>query len=373
MVGIYKFTNPVGEIYIGKSINIEYRYKQYKHADCAKQKKLFSSFFKYGFDNHEFEIIKECKEEDLNYYENYYIFEYLNKGKSLLNISIKKLFKDRKGRTFKYKKQEINKRVKNILNFNEEKYLNVLNKNKNIIESCSFNNEYVNKYFSSYKNYYLQMIDYYKDYISEENKENDLYYFDTNLNEIKSVFKTDNTNVPLTLFSILGLIKKHFTSKKNLPEFNKKSITRFSFVELNEENIKNLIKNCKQLDIVNFKFSNISIKYILHKLGRDKCKLVYPNLHDYIDTLNNESFDEELKIPDFKEIFNEIDKNGFALEVDFESILKEIKKSNNKFNEILKGYNLKRITANSYLKEKYGLTDLPERSYPKILIKNLEN
>jgi group I intron endonuclease len=67
MVGIYKITNPKGKIYIGQSINIENRFNQYKMMDksCIGPK-LFNSLFKYGYQNHIFEIIEECSLEELD-------------------------------------------------------------------------------------------------------------------------------------------------------------------------------------------------------------------------------------------------------------------------------------------------------------------
>lgn len=67
MIGIYKVTNPKGKIYIGQSINIENRFKQYKMIDksCIGPK-LFNSLIKYGYENHIFEIIEECNLEELD-------------------------------------------------------------------------------------------------------------------------------------------------------------------------------------------------------------------------------------------------------------------------------------------------------------------
>ena len=72
MIGIYKITNPNNKIYIGQSINIERRFNQYKKLMCKKQPILYRSFLKYGVENHIFEIIEECKIEQLNYKERYY-------------------------------------------------------------------------------------------------------------------------------------------------------------------------------------------------------------------------------------------------------------------------------------------------------------
>lgn len=74
MVGIYKITNPKGKVYIGKSKNIEKRFKFYKNIEnCKQQRKLYYSLLKYGYNNHKFEIIEECPTEHLNEKEIYWI------------------------------------------------------------------------------------------------------------------------------------------------------------------------------------------------------------------------------------------------------------------------------------------------------------
>jgi group I intron endonuclease len=74
-IGIYKIINPNGKVYIGQSIDIENRFKKYKH-NCRTQIKLSRSFQKYDISNHIFEIIEECIESDLNekerYWQDYY-------------------------------------------------------------------------------------------------------------------------------------------------------------------------------------------------------------------------------------------------------------------------------------------------------------
>lgn len=85
-IGIYKITSPSGKIYIGQSINIIKRFKNYKCLSCKDQPIIFNSFKKYGVENHIFEIIEECAVEQLNereiYWKQYYIEKY-NKQKML--------------------------------------------------------------------------------------------------------------------------------------------------------------------------------------------------------------------------------------------------------------------------------------------------
>lgn len=80
MIGIYKIISPSNRVYIGQSINIE---KRWKHHDtnCKNLIKLGRSFRKYGKENHKFEILQECKLEELDKLETYYKQLELNKVK----------------------------------------------------------------------------------------------------------------------------------------------------------------------------------------------------------------------------------------------------------------------------------------------------
>ena len=72
--GIYKITNPKGKVYIGRSKNIEVRFKRYsRYKTTNLQPKLFESFDKYGFENHIFEILDHRDNIEL---EAQYIKEY---------------------------------------------------------------------------------------------------------------------------------------------------------------------------------------------------------------------------------------------------------------------------------------------------------
>jgi group I intron endonuclease len=79
MIGIYKIINPKGKTYIGQSINIEKRWNGYKKLHCKGQHKLYNSLEKYGPENHVFEIIEECKLEELDNREIFWKKLYLEK------------------------------------------------------------------------------------------------------------------------------------------------------------------------------------------------------------------------------------------------------------------------------------------------------
>jgi group I intron endonuclease len=87
MIGIYKITSPSNKIYIGQSINIERRFKNYNSlSQTKKQVMLHYSFKKHGIDNHLFEIIEQCNIESLNKRERYWqdYYNVLEKGLNCL-------------------------------------------------------------------------------------------------------------------------------------------------------------------------------------------------------------------------------------------------------------------------------------------------
>lgn len=76
MIGIYKITNLINnKSYIGQSINIEGRFvshKKNKRSSLELQKDIIS----YGIENFSFDIIEECKLEELNEKETFWINYY---------------------------------------------------------------------------------------------------------------------------------------------------------------------------------------------------------------------------------------------------------------------------------------------------------
>ena len=85
MKGIYKIINPKGKIYIGQSVNIKKREKDYEKLRCKNQIKIYNSLLKYGWESHKFKIVEECVENLLEereiYWGNYY--KVLEKGLNL--------------------------------------------------------------------------------------------------------------------------------------------------------------------------------------------------------------------------------------------------------------------------------------------------
>ncbi len=71
--GIYKITSPSNKVYIGQSVDIIHRWIAHKSKNKTIKNKLYSSFKRYGIDNHKFEIICQCDKSELNNLEVYYI------------------------------------------------------------------------------------------------------------------------------------------------------------------------------------------------------------------------------------------------------------------------------------------------------------
>lgn len=86
MCGIYKIENLInGKVYIGKSINIQHRFRAHKNDSFNPKSKSYNSAIyrairKYGIENFSFEVIEECKEEFLNERETFWIDYYQSFG-----------------------------------------------------------------------------------------------------------------------------------------------------------------------------------------------------------------------------------------------------------------------------------------------------
>ena len=76
MVGIYKITNTLnGKFYIGQSNNIERRFKEHLTKGAISRIPLDIAIQKYGASNFELEILEECKVDELNEKESFWIEE----------------------------------------------------------------------------------------------------------------------------------------------------------------------------------------------------------------------------------------------------------------------------------------------------------
>lgn len=82
---IYKITSPTNKVYIGQTINLKSRMKNYRNLTCKSQGKIYSSLAKYGFSNHKFDILLNIPQVHLNYYERFFqdFYDCVNNGLNL--------------------------------------------------------------------------------------------------------------------------------------------------------------------------------------------------------------------------------------------------------------------------------------------------
>lgn len=75
MVGIYKIENLINhKVYIGQSIHIERRWSEHKQK--SSKSVISQAIKKYGVENFSFEVLEECRTQDLGKRESYYIQKY---------------------------------------------------------------------------------------------------------------------------------------------------------------------------------------------------------------------------------------------------------------------------------------------------------
>lgn len=97
--GIYKITSPTGKVYIGQAIDIERRFKEYYKLSnrIEVQRVLYNSFKKYGVENHQFDIIEYCTEDELNCSERFWQDEFDVIGDNGLNCILQECGEKRRG------------------------------------------------------------------------------------------------------------------------------------------------------------------------------------------------------------------------------------------------------------------------------------
>lgn len=91
MIGVYKILSPSGKVYIGQSIDMPRRFRQYRYGmKNSHQLKLKASIEKHGFDAHEVSIMQTFPTDIdlsvLTLYEQFYIDQYKESGHQMMNI-----------------------------------------------------------------------------------------------------------------------------------------------------------------------------------------------------------------------------------------------------------------------------------------------
>ena len=93
MCGIYKIENLInGKIYIGKSVDINYRIANHKSESFNPKSNAYDTAIhrairKYGLNNFSFEVIEECDRSNLSEREKYWI-DYYNTFKKGYNMTL---------------------------------------------------------------------------------------------------------------------------------------------------------------------------------------------------------------------------------------------------------------------------------------------
>ena len=95
--GIYKVTNPIGEVYIGQSTNISRRWEEHKNTAGEADHKFYQSIRQYGAGYHRFEVVENLNhipaadiKNLLNHLELQHFTLYKNQGVPLLNSNTPK-------------------------------------------------------------------------------------------------------------------------------------------------------------------------------------------------------------------------------------------------------------------------------------------
>jgi len=87
--GVYKITNPIGQVYIGSSINIKRRWKEHKNSfNKGEKTKIALSINDYGASNHTYDILEVCDNLSFREREKYFIKKYIDDKASMLNTYI---------------------------------------------------------------------------------------------------------------------------------------------------------------------------------------------------------------------------------------------------------------------------------------------
>ena len=90
MIGIYKITSPSGRHYIGQSIDIDRRKKQYQRV-TKNQTFLYNSLKKYGFDSHDFSVLETIDGEKLS---NAELIQWLDAKELFYSLKFNSMFPD---------------------------------------------------------------------------------------------------------------------------------------------------------------------------------------------------------------------------------------------------------------------------------------
>lgn len=84
-IGVYKITNPIGQVYVGSSSDIKQRWRNHKSSKSKSIRRLNNSFIEYGVQSHLFDFLEICDCSLLKEKERYWQEKYNAIGELGLN------------------------------------------------------------------------------------------------------------------------------------------------------------------------------------------------------------------------------------------------------------------------------------------------
>ena len=267
-----------------------------------------------------------------------------------------------------------------------QKLSKMIDNNISYLNDKDFGITYPNLYnfIRKRKRYLIDLYYAYKQQINDNMCYKDFPYFVTSYESLTKTFGISKGNASsvsktLALLALLGFIikmsdrdvdnniLKHYKDL-TISKGYSKHVTFFAITELRYCDLTDTEELCKFLNQKNFNLTGLSRELVYRTLGADYANFIYPQHEgEHISEKSNEKM---LDIVDM--IFKSINEKGYFLESDYCKINLNDINYKKCLNEILNSYNLKRITASTEIKSKLNI-QVPFRSFPKILIKNLEN
>ena len=222
-VGIYKITSPSGKVYIGQSVNLIRRKHRYSLLQCKKQIRLYNSIKKYGWKDHIFEILEECKISELNKRERYWQDFYDVLGPNGLNCvltntesksgkmskeTVKRLSESLKGRTLSDETKEKISNTKSGIKMSKEF------KEKRRKGSLGKNNNFYNKTHTTETK--KKMSKNRKGLLKRGNNGRAVKLIDKNTKQIFDCIKDAAEDLNIKVQTLRAMLKGHQKNKTNL-------------------------------------------------------------------------------------------------------------------------------------------------------------
>jgi group I intron endonuclease len=211
MIGIYKITSPTNKIYVGQSINIKKRFKDYL-LDKTKYKnqiRLVNSINKYGIENHIFEILEICEFNQLNICERKWQDFYNVIGEQGLNCKLQNC-NDKSGKLSEETKLKISLSNKGK-NLGNKKSKESIEKSASKIRGTHLSNEHKEKISKAHKGKKLSQKQ-----IKAIQKSHSKKVICLDTNKIWNSAKECSKFVNINYYTLMGYLNGSRTNKTNL-------------------------------------------------------------------------------------------------------------------------------------------------------------